>query len=191
MTWATRITLLRLILIIPFSICVVGYQFLGWGREWRFIAFWIFTVAAISDYLDGFLARHCGQQSELGALLDPIADKCLLLASLVLFGLCPVFFRTGEVGLPTWFTLVILGRDCLLLTGYLLLVKAKRVNVQIHPHWTGKCSTFFTFVALGAVLLSWGWLVGPTCGAGGILAVACTAVYVMDGWRQMRLAAAE
>jgi CDP-diacylglycerol--glycerol-3-phosphate 3-phosphatidyltransferase/cardiolipin synthase len=185
MTWATRITIFRLFLVPVFAALVVAYQYFG-QPECRWMAFGLFTLAAVSDYVDGYLARHYNQQSELGAILDPIADKCLLLAALLTMGLLPIFWKTETYTLPTVFSLLILGRDSVLLAGFLILYRAKRGHVVVQPHWTGKFSTLAAFMAIGAVLLDWSVLVDPLCWIGGVLAIACTLVYIPAGLQQLR-----
>ena len=87
MTWATRITIFRIVLIPIFVGLMVEYGDTASGGhpedDWRYAAIAVFIVASLSDALDGYLARHWNQRSALGALLDPVADKLLLLAVLM------------------------------------------------------------------------------------------------------------
>ena len=90
MTLANSITLLRILLVPLFTWAVLyhneshaeGYT----GAAWYWTAVSIFAVAALSDGIDGWVARHWGQKSQLGRILDPIADKLLLVTSIVLLG---------------------------------------------------------------------------------------------------------
>jgi CDP-diacylglycerol---glycerol-3-phosphate 3-phosphatidyltransferase len=81
----------------------------------RLVAFVLFTLAAITDYVDGYLARSRKEETDLGRLLDPFADKALLVGTLIaMYLLAPRFpFVTplGLVGLPLWVVLVVLGRE--------------------------------------------------------------------------------
>lgn len=81
----------------------------------RLTAFVLFTIAAITDYVDGKLARSRKEETDLGRLLDPAADKLLLVGTLVpMFFLAPKFpFMTpvGDVGLPWWIVAIVLGRE--------------------------------------------------------------------------------
>jgi CDP-diacylglycerol--glycerol-3-phosphate 3-phosphatidyltransferase/cardiolipin synthase len=179
MTWATRITIFRIVLIPVFVWLMVEFgdtASAGHAEQgWRYGAIAVFVVASLSDALDGYLARHWNQRSALGALLDPIADKLLLLAVLVTFGILPPRY------FPLWFTVIILSRDALLLLGYFVL-RHFRHQIEIKPHWSGKASTFFVFLAIGAVLLETNRPVLRTlCGLGGFLAVISTAVYIRRG----------
>jgi len=181
MTWATRITILRLILVPVFVMFIITYDdTAGRGSPeefWRYAAIAVFITAGVSDALDGYLARHWNQRSALGALLDPIADKLLLLAALVTLGLVPLDHLRS---FPIWFPVVIISRDALLLGGYAVL-RHFRVPMEIRPHWTGKVSTFFTLLAIGAVLFKLGpWIVW-LCLLGAGTALICTVIYVRQG----------
>ncbi len=179
MTWATRITILRLILVPVFVTFIITYNDSDHRVEsWRYAAIGVFLLASISDAVDGYLARHWNQGSALGALLDPIADKLLLFAALVTLSLIPV----GHLHpFPIWFPAIIISRDALLFGGYCIL-RHFQVPMEIRPHWTGKISTVFTLAGIGAVLLKLGdvavlWL----CALGAVTALACTVIYVRQG----------
>jgi len=178
MTWATRITILRIVLIPVFVWLMVEYgdtAAAGQAQDgWRYGAIAVFVFASLSDALDGYLARHWNQRSNLGALLDPIADKLLLLAVLVTFGILPPRY------FPLWFTVIILSRDALLLLGYFVL-RHFRHSIEIKPHWSGKLSTFLVFLAIAAVLFQAGPWVVRLCAVGGFFALVSTAVYVRRG----------
>ena len=179
MTWATRITILRLILVPVFVTLIVTYDDTNKREEfWRWAALAVFALAGISDAVDGYLARHWNQGSALGALLDPIADKLLLLAALVTLSFIPV----GHLRpFPIWFPAIIISRDALLLGGYAVL-RHFHVPVEIRPHWSGKVSTVFTLLAIGAVLLKLGDLITLSlCTVGAGTALACTVIYVREG----------
>jgi cardiolipin synthase len=175
MTWATRITILRLILVPVFVAFIIAYDQSDPRAEmWRYAAIAVFVVAGLSDAVDGYLARHWNQGSALGALLDPIADKLLLLAALITLSFAPFTF-------PLWFPMIIISRDAILLVGYWTL-RHFQVPMEIRPHWTGKASTLFTLLAIGAVLfkLTEGMILS-LCALGAGLALACTVIYVRQG----------
>jgi cardiolipin synthase len=155
MTWATRITILRLILVPVFVTFIITYN--------------------DSDHRE---ARHWNQGSALGALLDPIADKLLLFAALVTLSLIPV----GHLRpFPIWFPAIIISRDALLLGGYSVL-RHFQVPMDIRPHWTGKISTVFTLAAIGAVLFKLGDVaIVSLCALGAGFALICTVIYVRQG----------
>jgi cardiolipin synthase (CMP-forming) len=184
MTWATRITILRLILVPIFIFCIVTYgdtNSEGHPEEiWRYAAIAVFTVAGLSDALDGYLARHWNQRSALGALLDPIADKLLLLAALITLGLIPLVQPRSY---PLWFPAIIISRDALLLGGYAVM-RHFQMPIEIHPHWTGKLSTVFTLLAIGAVLFKLdATLIVVLCALGAGLALIATVIYAREGLR--------
>jgi cardiolipin synthase len=97
------------------------------------IALWLFVVQAITDLLDGFLARVLGEKTSLGALLDPLADKAMLVSSFIVLYLKDI--------VPLWVTSVVLMRDLILTLGYLILCKLFR-NIEILPSALGKLTTF-------------------------------------------------
>jgi len=181
MTWATRITILRLILIPVFVTLIITYDDTtsqGKPEEfWRYAAIAVFIIASVSDAVDGYLARHWNQRSALGALLDPVADKLLLLAALVTLGLLPLDHLRS---FPIWFTAIIISRDALLLGGYFVLRHFLH-PIEIKPHWSGKLSTFFTFLAIGAVLFKWGVWIRWLCLPGAGFALISTIIYVRQG----------
>jgi cardiolipin synthase len=180
MTWATRITILRLILVPVFVVFIITYSDSDHREEaWRYAAIGVFVLAAISDAVDGYLARHWNQSSALGALLDPIADKLLLFAALVTLSLIPVGGHLRPF--PIWFPAIIISRDALLLGGYGVLCHFQ-VPMEIKPHWSGKVSTFFTLLAIGAVLFKLTDVtVVSLCALGATLALICTIIYVREG----------
>jgi cardiolipin synthase (CMP-forming) len=181
MTWATRITILRLILVPVFVTLVLTYDdTTGQGRAeeaWRYAAIAVFIVASLSDAVDGYLARHWNQRSALGALLDPIADKLLLLAALVTLGLVPLDHPRS---FPLWFPAIIISRDAILLMGYFILRHFTH-QIEIKPHLTGKLSTFFTFLAIAAALFKLGPWTLYLCILGGGFALVSTLIYVRQG----------
>src|SRR5256885_6425602 len=116
MTTANRITIFR-ILLVPFFIVEV-LSYVERGEEWhRYLAIGAFATAAICDGVDGFIARRFNQRSELGAILDPLADKLLLVSGIILF--CRPNPHIGSF--PFWLTGTILGRDIMILLGLIVI----------------------------------------------------------------------
>jgi cardiolipin synthase len=122
---ANLFTLLRLILV-PYVIGAILD-----GRHVR--ALELFFVAAVTDVLDGALARSYGLATQAGAYLDPIADKCLLSGIFLALG------ATGSV--PWWFVAVVLGRDMYILLAVVAVVALTKVR-KFPPSFWGKISTF-------------------------------------------------
>src|SRR5580693_6946910 len=107
MTTANKITIVRALLV-PFFIVQVLY-YAGSGNEWfRLGAIISFAIAAAADGLDGYVARHYNQRSELGAILDPLADKLLLVSGIVLLSFSNQHYLKV---IPTWVMVTIISRD--------------------------------------------------------------------------------
>lgn len=128
------------ILAVPLVVfCVVG------GKDsWRWIALSLFIIASLTDYLDGYLARIWKQQSSLGRMLDPIADKLLVSACL----LALVFERTIG-GLSLWAALIILSRE-ILVSGLREYLAELRVSVPVSR--LAKWKTALQMVSIGFLL---------------------------------------
>lgn len=151
MTLANIITLLRLALIPVFVGCAIRHGVdvqAGNGVEtWRWLAIAAFGVAAVSDGVDGYIARHFNQRTVLGSKLDPLADMLLLLSGIVTLSIAdwnPKF--------PSWFPVLVLSRDILSIRG-MQLIKKHSGSVIIRPHWTGKVATVLQMTALGWLML--------------------------------------
>ncbi|MBM3837126.1 MAG: CDP-alcohol phosphatidyltransferase family protein [Verrucomicrobia bacterium] len=181
MTTANKITILR-ILFIPFFIVQVLYYIDRGSENHRMLAFATFVVAALCDGVDGYIARRCNQRSELGAILDPLADKLLLVSAIVLLSF-PNEHRLDRI--PLWLTATILGRDVILTIG-LGVIHYTCGKVVVRPILIGKAATVFQMITVGWILLKWpeAWLPVWLWGAG-----VCTAisglVYVWEGIRQL------
>src|SRR3990172_7734820 len=133
MTTANKITILR-ILLIPFFVVEVLYYVQTGNETHRLLAIVCFAVSAICDGVDGFIARHFNQRSELGAILDPLADKLLLVSGIVLLS----FDHSPNLEqVPLWLTGTIIGRDILLLIG-LVVIQMTVGKVVVRPRILGK-----------------------------------------------------
>ncbi|HET9700724.1 MAG TPA: CDP-alcohol phosphatidyltransferase family protein [Burkholderiales bacterium] len=133
---ANALTVLR-VLLVP----VLVYLLLAGEHR---AALWVFFAAGVSDALDGFIARHFNQFSRFGAILDPIADKSLIGATV----LCLAWLGL----LPLWLVLLVIARDLVILAGAL----SYRVVVgpfEMEPTFPGKLCTFSQLALLVAVLV--------------------------------------
>src|SRR6185369_6427090 len=155
MTTANKITIVRILLIPAFVTMAIYYGQglqLGEPQEWqRYTAIIIFLVAAVSDGLDGYIARRYNQRSTLGVILDPIADKGLLLSAIITLSISNWSEGDPRYGkFPAWFPVLVISRDAILLVGatilYLLIGK-----LRVKPKWTGKVATVLQMVAIGWV----------------------------------------
>ena len=141
------ITLLRLAAL-PFFLLAIADGRFG-------IALGLFVAAGISDGIDGYLARHFGMKSALGAYLDPLADKLLLMSSYVFLAI-PSY--PGHVKVPVWLVVMVLSRDFLLmLVGLLLILTSGRKRFP--PTWVGKVTTVTQIITVLFVLCAnlWDW----------------------------------
>jgi len=132
---SNSLSLLRIILVFPIVYLL--------GNEFNLIAFFVSLVAISTDYFDGYFARKLHQESELGKILDPLADK-ILIAAIIL----TLFFK-GEF--PLWLAAIIIGRDLLILTGGLLL-SAKIKNVTPSNIY-GKITMFILCITVSVFIL--------------------------------------
>ena len=180
-TTANKITVIRILMVPFFIVQLMYYAEKGneWHRLWAVVAF---AVAAISDGLDGYIARRYNQRSELGAVLDPLADKLLLVSGIIILSLNngPILPR-----IPLWLTVTILSRDALLLIG-LALLHYLNCRLPIRPVFIGKVATVLQMICVVWGLLKWPsqWLFYWSLGA-----AICTGVsgiiYVWLGLRQL------
>jgi cardiolipin synthase (CMP-forming) len=141
------ITLLRLATLPFFLLCIADGRF---G-----IALALFVAAGISDGVDGYLARRFQMNSALGAYLDPIADKLLLMSS-YLFLAIPSY--PAVVKIPVWLATLVISRDFLLLLVALLLILSS-TKKRFPPSWLGKVATVTQIVTVLLVLCAnvWSW----------------------------------
>ena len=121
-------------------------------RDWlRLLALGLFLIGILSDAIDGFLARLQRQETELGTLLDPIADKCLILTTLI--SCSTIRGLPAEISVPAWFNLVVISRDVLLVSGTIVLFAMKGQRT-VRPSRLGKWTTFAQMLVIPAVLLA-------------------------------------
>ena len=112
------------------------------------LAFWLFVLAGVSDAIDGFLARQFGMQTELGAYLDPLADKALLVS---------IYVTLAVVGLiPRWTAIAVVSRDVMIIGAILLSVLMAK-PVTIRPLVVSKVNTMVQIVFAALVLASDGF----------------------------------
>ena len=151
MTTANKITIARILMIPLFVMMAVYYGKSvqhGHPHYWeQYLAIFIFLVASASDGIDGYIARHYNQKSRLGVILDPIADKGLLLAAIITLS-----FSNWTYEFPIWFAVLVITRDVVILTGALILHYLTG-NVVVKPTWTGKTATAMQMLAIACILL--------------------------------------
>ena len=181
MTTANKITILR-ILLVPFFVVEVLYYANNGGELHLALAILCFAVAAILDGVDGYVARRYNQRSELGAILDPLADKLLLVSGIIVLSFD---HRPYLESVPLWLTITIIGRDILVLIG-LIVLQMTVGKVTVRPRLLGKVATVLQMIVVLWILLKWKqrWIEVWTIGA-----AVCTGVsglfYVWDWIRQV------
>ena len=185
MTTANKITILR-ILLVPFFVVELIYYIETGNEIHRLASILSFAIAAILDGVDGFIARHYNQKSELGAILDPLADKLLLVSGIVTLSLNHGTFL-GQM--PLWLTGTIIGRDILILIG-MVVIQLTVGKVAVQPRIIGKCATVLQMVVVIWILLKWDQHLDPRWADYLTVAAAiCTGVsgllYVWDGVKQL------
>lgn len=134
---ANCLTLFR-ILTIP-----IFLEFLVYHFYWQ--ALLVFAIGGFSDFFDGFVARRWNQQTALGAYLDPVADKLLVVTSFVMLALIG--------GLPVWLTVLVVARDVLILVGFGLIYVLVEERLEVRPSRIGKWSTTLQLLTLAVALL--------------------------------------
>jgi CDP-diacylglycerol--glycerol-3-phosphate 3-phosphatidyltransferase/cardiolipin synthase len=188
MTLATKITLVRLALIPLYAWLASRYgTSVSTGQPdepFRLAAMAVFLTAGLSDALDGWIARRFNQHSSLGRVLDPLADKFLMLTALIVLCASP---WSAQHKVPFWFAGLVVLRDVLSsLAAWAIWHRHGRVRIS--PHWTGKVATVLQLLALGWVMLQLhfppSWIVMP---AAGLFTFASGMCYIAEGWRQYRL----
>ena len=198
-TWPMGLTMLRLLLLPVFlwvMLLDAGHDSDGPSR-YRWWAVGIFAVMALTDKLDGYLARRLNQTSKLGTILDPIADKLLIASSVVLLSFD--WAAGAAYRIPLAVVLAVYGKDVVVALGTVALL-ASVGKVSVAPRLLGKLGTFFQLLLVMLTLLApdldrmqsgsarvtlmglW-WIVGA-------VSIAAAADYVGVGMRQLRAARA-
>ena len=132
--------------LIPVFASLIFYGYHGW-------ALFVFFFAGVSDGFDGFIARRFNQQSELGTILDPIADKLLMTTAFIILTLPNVLPHYSHLPIPFWVTAAVIGRDVL------IVVVAMAIFIMTEfrgfkPSVPGKISTVVQLLAVGLVLIA-------------------------------------
>ncbi len=177
---ANKITIFRLLLIPVFAAFILNYKFSGGEKEWlRYTALLVFLIASISDAVDGFVARTFNQKTHLGSILDPLADKLLLVTAIILLSLK----IPNMTYLPLWFPILVISRDIFLLMGS-AIVYVISGDLKVVPNLLGKATTFFQMTTVLWVLFvfpnpQWVWTIA------GVLTFLSGLVYIVRGSKQL------
>ena len=139
MTTASKITLVRVAMIPAYMATMYLSQ--GQAGVWMYLSLAIFIVASLTDFVDGYIARHYNQTTDFGKFLDPLADKLLTVAAMTMFCEWGIF--------PAWALMVILTRE--FAVSGLRMVASQKGSV-IAAGWSGKVKTASTMVGLCAMM---------------------------------------
>jgi len=163
------ITLARILLVPVVVWAIASNQML--------VAFLLFAAAGVSDAVDGFLAKRFGMASQLGAFLDPLADKVLIVSIYVSLGIVDA--------LPRWLVILVVSRD-LLIVGGIIFSWIVNKPVSVKPHTVSKINTAVQLLLVGLVLAALGfgfdpgWLMSLTIALVAALTLASVAIYLRE-----------
>ncbi len=188
--WPNRISIARALLVAPFVVCMLNLD--DPQRPWvRHVAVVIFALMAASDWLDGWLARRLGDVSPLGAFLDPLGDKLLITAAVILLATAGVTDHAAQgarLRLPSWVVVSAISKDLSVLLG-VGIIRMATGRTAISVRRLGKWCTTVQFVMSLSMLL-WPDLPPALRGAprvlwwtAGVLAAASLLDYLQSGYR--------
>jgi len=175
------ISILR-ILLVPVFIALILYYVNHEVELYRHLAITVFVLAIVSDAVDGYLARRMNQTTRLGAILDPLADKLLLVGGIVVLS---IDYRPILPTIPIWLTTLIVTRDTILPLGT-ILISYTGSTPKVVPRMTGKLAT----VAQMTMIL-WALAKAPEAGlailiwVAGLLTLLSGVRYILDGVAQL------
>lgn len=128
------------ILLLPFFAAMLIYG----NYQYALI---LFIAASVTDVLDGFVARIKKQMTDLGSILDPVADKFLLMTAFILMSI------NASEWIPKWLTIIVISRDLIVVTGWVILYFVTH-NPKVNPSIPGKAANALQFILIGIALLS-------------------------------------
>jgi cardiolipin synthase len=146
-TVPNMLTVFRMVLI-PAFVTLLFYQ--------RFVlALAVFVIAGLTDGLDGLLARRFQQESQLGTVLDPIADKLMMVTAFVVLSMRSIFPQPvpSHLPIPFWVTIAVISRDVFIVVG------AAAINIMtgfrgFRPSWLGKANTTVQIIAIAIIMFA-------------------------------------
>jgi CDP-diacylglycerol--glycerol-3-phosphate 3-phosphatidyltransferase len=183
MTLPNQITIGRILLIPVFVLLAIYYgQSVASGHpddRLRFATIAVFLTAALSDGIDGWIARRYRLKSPLGAILDPIADKGLMLTAIITLSV-----TSWPYELPIWFPVLVIARDVMIVTG-VGVIRLLNDRVEIRPSLLGKTSTFLQMFTVAVVMLQWRHC-DPVVWASGAVTLVSGIAYLAAGVRLLQ-----
>jgi CDP-diacylglycerol--glycerol-3-phosphate 3-phosphatidyltransferase len=183
MTLPNQITIGRILLIPVFVLLAIYYgHSVASGHpdeRLRFATIAVFLTAALSDGIDGWIARRYRLKSPLGAILDPIADKGLMLTAIITLSV-----TSWPYELPIWFPVLVIARDVMIVTG-VGVIRLLNDRVEIRPSLLGKTSTFLQMFTVAVVMLQWRHC-DPVVWASGAVTLVSGIAYLAAGVRLLQ-----
>jgi cardiolipin synthase (CMP-forming) len=153
----------------PLCLCLVSLLIWAIAQHDYALAFWVFVFAGITDALDGFIARKFNMQTELGAYLDSLADKMLLMS---------IYITLAFVqALPSWLAILVVSRDVMIMGGIQLSSLMGNPHV-IRPHYLSKINTAVQIVFAATVLFGLGFTPQFSWALPALMAVAATTTFL-------------
>jgi CDP-diacylglycerol--glycerol-3-phosphate 3-phosphatidyltransferase len=193
LNWASRITILRILLIIPFVSCMLKINDAALSESMRgamrYVSTVIFLVMAVSDGVDGYLARRKRQVTKLGGFLDPTADKLLITCACLL--LASQRSHVDGFLLPPTVVVLIIGKDLFLLIGF-VIVYFITSRFLVAPALIGKIATALQLSMVAGILIApeassfvpgWIWFLRVLWWSAAGTAILATLIYIRNGSR--------
>ena len=200
LSWANRVTILRLLLIIPFVMCMLKINEVAFGEKMRYACTSIYILMLISDILDGYLARRSDEVTRFGTLLDPVADKILIACACLL--LASEHRHVEGFLLPKIIVFIVIGRDVTLLIGLIGVYFTTSQLYVISPMLTGKIAGRMQLTMILLILIApeisyyfpqWIWILGSFWWLVAGATVLSTFAYICNGscyikkWKQAEI----
>ncbi len=193
LNWATRITILRILLIVPFVSCMLKINDPELSptlqTAMRYVSTVLFLFMAVSDGIDGYLARKRHQTTKLGAFLDPLADKLLMTCTCLL--LASKRAHVDGFLLPQTVVVLIISKDLFLLLGFVVIYLFTS-QIRIQPAFIGKTATTLQLAMVSAILIApevsafvpgWIWFLRVLWWSASGTAICTMLVYIRNGSR--------
>ncbi|OQA03296.1 MAG: CDP-diacylglycerol--glycerol-3-phosphate 3-phosphatidyltransferase [Planctomycetes bacterium ADurb.Bin401] len=189
LSYANKITILRILTIAPFVICMLKVNDPSIGMAMRYVSLLLLVLMGFSDAYDGYVARKKKEVTRLGSFLDPMADKLLVASACLLLTLK----STAVTGfrLPPTVAVLIIGKDFFLLLGFMILY-FMTFQVKIIPAYIGKIATVLQITMIGGILIApdvskifegWIWFLRFVWWSAAATAVVATLIYIHAGTR--------
>lgn len=186
-TFANKITFVRIFNVPVFILLLLYYKnsvkLDNPNELFRYFAIIVFLLTISLDVIDGYIARKRNEITKLGSILDPIADKSLLISAFILFSGNSI--GTSHPHLPVWFVLLVISRDIVLIAGA-LIIKLFTGAINVQSRFLGKAATFFQTAIVTIVLFKAnGMTLTTIIIIAAVFTLASGVQYIIDGYHQI------